>query len=86
MRPSARPLGYDPAMAKRSSKPRDLNSLAARIVSEATAETPAEPESAQVRAGRLGGQKGGRARASKLTPEARAEIAKKAARARWKST
>lgn len=34
--------------------------------------------------GRLGGLKGGKARASKLTPEQRAEIAKKAAAARWK--
>ncbi len=34
--------------------------------------------------GRLGGLKGGRARAEKLTKERRAEIAKKAAQARWK--
>jgi hypothetical protein len=33
--------------------------------------------------GRLGGQKGGKARAEKLTPEQRKEIARKAARARW---
>jgi hypothetical protein len=34
--------------------------------------------------GRLGGKKGGVARAKKLTPEQRREIAKKAAEARWK--
>lgn len=34
-------------------------------------------------AGRLGGLKGGRARAEKLSPEERATIAKKAAEARW---
>jgi hypothetical protein len=34
--------------------------------------------------GRLGGLKGGKARAKKLTPKQRAEIAKKAAAARWK--
>jgi hypothetical protein len=34
--------------------------------------------------GRLGGQKGGKARAEKLTAEQRSEIAKKAAQARWK--
>ena len=34
-------------------------------------------------AGRLGGLKGGKARAEKLTPEERAAIAKKAAEARW---
>ena len=33
--------------------------------------------------GRRGGLKGGRARAEKLTPEARKEIARKAAKARW---
>jgi hypothetical protein len=33
--------------------------------------------------GRLGGKKGRRARAEKLTPEQRSEIAKKAAKARW---
>jgi len=33
--------------------------------------------------GRLGGKKGGKARAAKLTKERRSEIARKAARARW---
>ncbi len=33
--------------------------------------------------GRLGGLKGGKARAEKLSPERRKEIAKKAAMARW---
>lgn len=33
--------------------------------------------------GRLGGKKGGPARAKRLTPEQRKEIAKKAAEARW---
>lgn len=36
-------------------------------------------------AGRLGGLKGGHARAESLTPEQRKEIAKKAAEARWSS-
>ena len=35
-------------------------------------------------AGRLGGLKGGKARAEKLSPEERREIARKAANARWK--
>jgi hypothetical protein len=38
---------------------------------------------AAVSLGRRGGLKGGKARASKLTPEQRAEIARKAAAARW---
>lgn len=33
--------------------------------------------------GKLGGLKGGKARAATLTPERRREIAQKAARARW---
>ena len=33
--------------------------------------------------GRRGGLKGGRARADKLTPDERKEIARKAAKARW---
>jgi hypothetical protein len=74
-------------MPKRSSKPRDLNQLAAAIATEATGETPEEPPSNKnphaVALGRLGGQKGGKARAKKLTPEERREIARKAATARW---
>lgn len=38
---------------------------------------------AAVELGRLGGKKGGAARAAKLTKERRSEIAKKAAQARW---
>jgi len=36
--------------------------------------------------GRLGGLKGGKARAAKLTPEQRKAIAQKAANARWTTT
>lgn len=86
-------------MQNRSSKrrPRDPNQLAASIVEEATEETPVEEEAepqkleqdtegknpAAVALGRLGGQKGGKARAVKLSPEQRKEIARKAAQARW---
>jgi hypothetical protein len=73
-------------VAKRSRKPADLNRLAAALVEQATDEKPPEPESAQTQAGRRGGQKGGRARASKLTPERRSEIARRAAKARWASS
>jgi predicted RNase H-like HicB family nuclease len=120
-------------MPDRSRKrPRDLNSLAASIVGDATDETPdhytyrvewspednewvglcpelpslswldpdkakalagitqlvqnvvAGKDPAAVTLGRKGGLKGGKARAAKLTPEQRSEIAKKAAAARWK--
>jgi hypothetical protein len=76
---------------KRSSKPRDLNKLAANIVSEATGdEARRDPNEGKdpnaVALGRKGGQKGGKARAEKLTAEERREIAKKAATARWGSS
>ena len=74
-------------MPKRSSKkrPTDINLLAASIVAGST-EEPEETSGknpAAVALGRLGGLKGGKARAAKLTPEQRSEIAKKAAQARW---
>jgi hypothetical protein len=79
-----RPSRYSPAMPKRSGKrPADLNRLAASIVEDATEESEPAPESQQVRAGRSGGLKGGRARAEQLSAENRVEIARKAARARW---
>jgi hypothetical protein len=75
----------------RKKRPRDVNALAAAIVAEATDEDR-EPEDpyegknpAAVELGRKGGLKGGRARAEKLTPEQRSEIARKAAAARWKT-
>jgi hypothetical protein len=71
-------------MAKKSKKPADLNRLAAAIVGDATDETPQEPETAQARAGRAGGLKGGNARAQQLSPARRSEIARAAAKARWK--
>jgi hypothetical protein len=70
-------------MPKRSKKPADLNRLAAAIVGEATDEPVRESESQQAQAGRVGGQKGGHARANSLSAEQRSEIARKAARARW---
>lgn len=80
-------------MPQRSSKkPRkkkpgaeDANVLASRIVEAATQEGDAKPEKNPdaVALGRRGGLKGGKARAEKLTPERRSEIALKAARARW---
>ena len=67
---------------------KDLNQLAYFILEQATSEDKENNDpiknSAAVELGRLGGLKGGKARAEKLTPEKRSEIAKKAAQARWK--
>lgn len=44
-----------------------------------------EKDPERVARGKLGGSKGGKLRAERLTPERRSEIARKAAEARWKS-
>ena len=75
-------------LGRSRSRKLDLNALAKSIVDEATGDAPAEPEHpakdpAAVSLGRRGGLKGGKARAAKLAPEQRSEIARKAAAARW---
>ena len=86
------------AMPDRSKKrPRDPNQLAHQVFLESIGEAPkydpdqveAKPTDtsknpAAVALGRLGGLKGGAARAAKLTPKKRSQIAAKAAKARWK--
>jgi hypothetical protein len=69
-------------MPKRSSTD-DLNQIAARIVGEATGISQEIKNPAAVALGRLGGLKGGKARAAALNPKKRKQIAKKAAAARW---
>ena len=79
-------------MPKRSSRgkqgPEDVNEVAFRVTQEATGEAPREEPTgknpAAVALGRLGGMKGGKARAAKLTAEQRRGIARKAAAARWR--
>ena len=69
-------------------RPRDISQRAKLIVDIATGEVEdKEPDTgknpAAVALGRLGGAKGGKARAANLTPEQRSKIAQKAAQARW---
>jgi hypothetical protein len=77
---------------KRPKRPRDINQIAYQIVQESTAQVPeqAEPEdpikAAAAALGRRGGLKGGPARAKKLSPQKRREIAKIAAKARWEKS
>ncbi len=78
-------------MQKRSSKSEsDMNTLAKSIVDRATGQIEPEPASASLisqvmrEMGRKGGLKGGKARAVSLSKKRRAEIARKAASARWK--
>jgi len=72
-------------------KHKDLNELAFSIVQQATDEShlkdtkkePSDKNPNAVALGRLGGKKGGPARAKKLTEERRTQIARKAALKRW---
>jgi hypothetical protein len=77
-------------MPTRSSKQKDTQQLARSILDavapDAEPKKPVKKKNpAAVALGRLGGAKGGKARAAKLSPAKRAAIAKKAAAARWKS-
>lgn len=81
---------YNAIMPKRSSKKRmDTNRLAKSIVDEATMEELLQKavedgkNPAAVMLGRLGGLKGGKARARKLSAEQRSKIAREAAKTRW---
>ncbi len=70
-------------MPKRSST--DLNQTAFNIVQQSTGQAAPAPAKnpAAVALGRLGGLKGGKARAANLSAKKRKEIAKKAAMSRW---
>ena len=82
-------------MPTRSSKPKDHDfaTLARNVVEQAIGERldgsplpdPHQGKNpAAVALGKLGGAKGGAARAKSLSPEQRADIARVAAQARWK--
>ena len=72
-------MDYDLDMRKK--KEHDFAVTAFKVVQEATGQLKGGFDAKVL--GRLGGLKGGRARAEKLSPERRSEIAKKAALARW---
>ena len=76
-------------MPKRSSN-QDANQIAARVVATSTGQPAPSVDEKRLRSeaasilGKLGGSKGGKIRAENLSSARRREIAKKAARARWK--
>jgi hypothetical protein len=83
---------YALSMVKRKKKEHDFAVNAFRVVQEATGQVECEPEPEKKpkefdakALGHKGGLKGGKARAEKLTPEQRSEIARKASQARWSS-
>ena len=80
-------------MPSRSSKDHDFTTIARRVVEQAIGEkmdgSPLDDplkgkNPAAVALGKLGGAKGGAARAAALSPRKRSAIAKKAAAARWR--
>jgi hypothetical protein len=77
-----------PERLRKAKRLRDANQLAKLVVDLATGEAASSAVAngknpAAVALGRLGGLKGGKARAAKLTPERRADIARQAAQARY---
>ena len=77
--------------SKSKTKKKDINQTAFSIMQQATGEAPAseimadhKKNPAAVALGRLGGLKGGKARAVKLSDQKRKLIAQNAAHARWK--
>jgi hypothetical protein len=81
-------------MPTRSSKDRDLTAAALRVAAPAIGEKPQETpppgpyagkNPAAVALGKLGGAKGGAARAKALSAEQRKKIAMQAALARWRA-
>jgi hypothetical protein len=76
-------------MPKRPRRPRDPNELAFQVFQEAIGEAPApvperEKNPAAVALGKLGGAKGGKARAEGMSAAQRSESARRAAFSRWK--
>lgn len=71
------------SMADTPKRPRDPNQLAKLIVDIATGEETDTPAEAKDKAAQALGKKGGKARAASMSPERRAEIARKAAAKRW---
>jgi hypothetical protein len=70
-------------------RPRDPAQLAKQVFDIAIGEaedTVSEAKRKPVSKRRAGGLKGGKSRAQQLTPEQRQDIARLAARARWKKT
>jgi hypothetical protein len=73
-----------PKGPKGQKRPRDTNQLAKLIADIATGEaTDPDPDEGKDPAAVALGRKGGKSRAASMSPERRAEIAKKAAAKRW---
>lgn len=82
---------YSGRMAKKKQSESDINVTAFQILQAVTGESAEKSAKkpvknpAAVSLGRLGGLKGGKARMASLSAKRRVEIARKAAKARWKN-
>ena len=65
-------------------RPRDMIGMSVQVMRIATGEEEEELDRVKSAAAELG-SRGGKARAAKMSPKRRTEIAKKAAKARWRS-
>ena len=65
-------------------RPADVIGAAVKVMRIATGEEADELPDATSSAAAVLGARGGKARAAKMTPEKRVEIAKKAAQSRWR--
>jgi hypothetical protein len=87
-----------PTRPRRKKTSKDVNEIAARIVAISTGQpvpknvsSGSKYDEKQLRSqaasilGKLGGSKGGKERAKRLTPERRSDIARKAAQSRWRT-
>lgn len=69
---------------KNPKRPRDPNQLAKSIIDDVTGDASSVDAVTKNNRKHVGGKKGGKARATALTPEDRVDIARTAAMARWK--
>lgn len=81
-----------PTRSSKNNLKTDINTIAKSIVDQSTGAVPIQAPPAEptknphaVALGRMGGAKGGAARAASLSKKKRSDIAKKAAKARWKA-
>ncbi len=72
-----------PKGPKGEKRPADVVGAAVKVMKIATGEIEEDVDDGKDKAAQALGRKGGKARAEKMSPERRSEIAKKAAAKRW---
>ncbi|CAN7384731.1 RNA-binding protein [Mesorhizobium sp. LjNodule214] len=75
-----------PAGPKGQKRPADVIGNAVRVMRIATGEEADDVQDHGAKAAKILGAKGGKKRVANMTPERRAEVAREAAKARWRKT